>query len=156
MKIELLSLNDVYVMLGKLDPKITNHSWISITGSDYHSPLPDKPNILKVKFDDIYAQYYPRMMLFDAKIAERIIDFAEGISGNHLIIHCFAGISRSGAVGEVLNSYLNQDLTVNQLDYDRFIKKYGKKIYPNRMVKNILLQTLRERQTQRDFNHENG
>jgi len=50
-----------------------------------------------------------------------------------LIVHCSAGISRSGAVGTFVNQYLN-------LDTQKFCFKYSKLIYPNKYILDTLFK----------------
>lgn len=57
----------------------------------------------------------------------------------YINIHCTAGISRSGAVGTVLNEYFNKFITNNERDYE-WMYLYGSEqnLIPNPYVMNIL------------------
>ena len=69
----------------------------------------------------------------------KIFEFIKTIpNDSEIYINCAAGISRSGAVGFVLNEYFNQD---NYEHYERF-KKVNMQIQPNPMVKRILHETI--------------
>lgn len=74
----------------------------------------------------------PGLNLMNFKQAEDIkfavdADIEEGII--HIIVHCYAGISRSGAVGCVIARYLNGD--------DTYLWKQGG-ISPNRFVYRLM------------------
>ena len=58
-----------------------------------------------------------------------------------LLVHCTAGISRSGAVGEVLNWYFNRYLEDNAED-DADFTYNNRQILPNSIVRRIMLQKL--------------
>lgn len=117
---------------------------ISIYSSGDTSPFIDRFNILKLNFDDIV---YPEVLsekelneviLFDEDMAKQIVEFAQKMNPNKLcFIHCDAGISRSGAVGYVLNEYFNKKLENNETDFN-FFKNENKHILPNDLVVKIL------------------
>lgn len=54
-----------------------------------------------------------------------------------LLVHCTAGVSRTGAVGEFLNWYYNRHLEDNQADFDYFVK-HNPQIISNVWVKQKL------------------
>ena len=60
-----------------------------------------------------------------------------------LLVHCTAGISRSGAVGEVLNWYFNRYLETNTADDEDFVEN-NRQILPNTIVRRIMLEVLAE------------
>ena len=60
-----------------------------------------------------------------------------------LLVHCTAGISRSGAVGEVLNWYFNRYLERNTQDDEDFTQN-NHQIMPNFIVRRIMLEELAE------------
>jgi predicted protein tyrosine phosphatase len=66
--------------------------------------------------------------------AQQIVEFVKKIVKSKreipLIVHCTAGISRSGAVGEVINDYL-------KFDYKQF-KRDNPQVQPNCYVKKTL------------------
>jgi len=104
--------------------------------------------ILNVFFDDITDKDLGKMgghILFDRLIACQIISFIDTLKAayiNTLLIHCDAGISRSGAVGVFACRYLglnedkfrslNTNIQPNQYVYDLLYQESGmKKAYEN-------------------------
>jgi predicted protein tyrosine phosphatase len=75
-------------------------------------------------------------------MAEKIMRFVDD-GKLSLLVHCTAGISRSGAVGEVLNWYFNRYLENNTADDEDFVRN-NRKIQPNTIVRRIMLQALEE------------
>ncbi|MBQ1971250.1 MAG: dual specificity protein phosphatase family protein, partial [Treponema sp.] len=55
-----------------------------------------------------------------------------------IYVNCAAGISRSGAVGYVLNLYFNKFLENNEHDYKLF-NQNNSQIQPNPYVKSLLM-----------------
>ena len=102
----------------------------------------DGPNILKLRFDDAVADPDDTLVLFDAEIAETIVRFVRNIDpGRLLFVNCGAGISRSGAVGEVLNDYFNKYLERNEPD-DEYFRRMNRQIQGNPLVRKILREAL--------------
>ena len=60
------------------------------------------------------------------------------------MIHCNAGISRSGAVGEVLNWYFNSHIQQNPEDFQTFYSVHPQ-IVPNSHIKTVLFRYLEEK-----------
>lgn len=91
---------------------------------------------LSVKFADLTLEerkQYPDSKLFGENDARLIIDFIDSINKldiPELIIHCAAGISRSGAVGLWACRYL-------ELDEKQF-RENNKRILPNTHVLDVL------------------
>ena len=79
------------------------------------------------------------VFLFDSGHATRIIDFAQAMADKAelMIIHCGAGISRSGAVGTWLNEFYGND-------YLTFRRKHSF-IMPNYHVLEVLRDAHRRR-----------
>ena len=126
-------------------------NFISIFSSKDHSPLPDQPNILKLEFDDITETDIPQthadgspLILFDRGHAEKIVRFILAADRRKILaVHCDAGISRSGAVGEQLNEYFNRIIEDNPGDHAKFFEE-NDDIIPNRRVAGILHEVLEE------------
>lgn len=123
----------------------------------------DGPNILKLQFDDVVEDPAHRqilfdgqtfssddlieglgfsLVLFDERLADEIVKFIQGIDRDGvLFVNCGAGISRSGAVGEVLNDYFNKYLERNELD-DEYFRRMNRQIQGNPLVRRILREVL--------------
>lgn len=138
---EMLILNEIY-------PK----NWISIRDVGYehlYKNIDDfGKNVLKIEFDDItyydethnllhpfYARAKQKRQLIHFGIvhALNIIEFAEKIfeSDEELNIHCWAGMSRSQAVGYALNTYFNLYKTQNYKDFTRNVLKFNDRFKAN-------------------------
>ena len=101
----------------------------------------DSKRVLHLLFDDVTESEKgnPAVILFDKEHANKIFEFIKTIPNDvEIFINCAAGISRSGAVGTVLNEYFNQN---NKEDYQYFYK-VNSQIMPNPMVKRILFETI--------------
>jgi len=75
----------------------------------------------------------PGTKLFDENDAKKIIDFINKINNDiygTLVIHCDAGISRSGAVGLFICRYLELD--------ERKFRKMNSYIHPNQYILEVL------------------
>lgn len=102
-------------------------------------------HILKLCFDDATTDPDGTLILFDESIARRIAEFIKRIdTGRTLYINCAAGISRSGAVGEVLNDYFNRYREINEQDFVYF-RTYNRQICGNPLVRRILREVLWEK-----------
>lgn len=99
----------------------------------------DHPDLLVLHFDDVDAGENA-MTEADAR---RIVDFIRR-GERPIIVHCSAGISRSGAVGSVLNWYFNRFLEDNAADYREFELRHPDLI-PNAHVRKLLLDELGRR-----------
>lgn len=131
------------------DPEIINeYNIISIYSWYCESPIKeDRYNILKLEFDDITErelQQYPKgYKLFSEADAERIKDFADSRLDpeKKLIVHCDAGISRSGAVGFCLNDYLNNYIESHYRHLASFLRD-NPHIVPNPYISRVLNKVL--------------
>ena len=122
------------------------NNFISIRHSaeaDSNCAIPaDGDNILKLRFDDAVDDPDHTLILFDAELADEIIRFIRRIDTSRMLfINCGAGVSRSGAVGEVLNDYFNRYLEFNALD-DEYFRRLNPQILPNPLVRRILRDAL--------------
>ena len=97
----------------------------------------DADNLLILYFDDV-DEGFPHAMTPEQ--AKQIVDFISIEDNRPIIVHCTAGISRSGAVGEVLNWYFNR-FEANDLDYRKFEIMHPD-IVPNAHVRRLLLTEL--------------
>lgn len=103
------------------------------------------PNLLSMVFDDEWDPSYAAydfIRLFKAEDAARIVRFV-GDGRMSLIVHCTAGISRSGAVGFALDWYFNQHAHKNPAHHD-FFAKSNPQIRPNPLVLEVMMNYLKE------------
>ena len=103
--------------------------------------------MLTLTFDDICNEPETpedpgNAVLFNETIAQQIMRFVDD-GELPLLVHCTAGISRSGAVGEVLNWYFNRYLERNTQDDEDFTQN-NRQIQPNTIVRRIMLKVLAE------------
>ena len=122
------------------------NNFISIRHSAEKAPdcaVPvDGGNILKLRFDDAVEDPGRTLVLFDAATAGEIVRFVRGIDTSRLLfVNCGAGVSRSGAVGEVLNDYFNKYLEFNAPD-DEYFRRLNPQIQGNPLVRRILRDAL--------------
>ncbi len=103
--------------------------------------------VLRVKFSDVCqretnAGIGKTGLVFnpiDTKTVKEILDFIEEYKGQEFIIHCAAGVSRSGAVAMFLHLMYGYDLKENYYSLSeanpfvlgRLIFEYKKKQYKN-------------------------
>ena len=109
--------------------------------------LLNHPHLLTLTFDDICSEPETledlgNAVLFNETMAEQIMRFVDD-GKLPLLVHCTAGISRSGAVGEVLNWYFNRYLETNTADDEDF-ELNNRQIQPNTIVRRIMLKVLQE------------
>ena len=124
-----------------------NSSW----GIDDTPPFSEEylnhPHLLILTFDDICnepetPENLGNAILFNEDMAHAIMRFVDDRQ-LPLLVHCTAGISRSGAVGEVLNWYFNRYLESNTADDEDFTLN-NRQIQPNTIVRRIMLKVLAE------------
>lgn len=130
---------------------IQNKWIISIYSKDSTSPLPDRFNILKLQFDDVserdlggWNSISDNTIFFDEDQAKQIHKFIASIpmdSDKIFYIHCDAGVSRSGAVGYMLNEWFNKFMTINKEDQS-FFQQNNSHIMPNPLVVRLLKREL--------------
>ena len=112
-------------------------------GCEYPHPFltEDSKRVCRLLFDDVTEteKDNPCIRLFDETHANKIFEFIKTIpNDSEIYINCAAGISRSGAVGFVLNEYFNH----NDFEHYELFKKVNMQIKPNPMVKRILHETI--------------
>lgn len=106
--------------------------YISILDPDnINSILPDNSNYKTFWFYD-FEEKIGNYKIFNDDIAKEIIDFIlSNKDKSKCVIHCTMGISRSGAVGEFINSILGSES-------DEIFQKRNPNIFPNILVLTIL------------------
>lgn len=122
------------------------HNFITIRNSDVddeNCAVPvSGPNILKLQFDDVLSASEPGLVPFTPEMAQRIAAFAGALDrSRELFVNCAAGISRSGAVGEVLDEYFNCCLENNELDH-LYFSRFSSQIQGNSLVRSLLRRAL--------------
>ena len=85
----------------------------------------NRSNILRVTFMDIDKCINNSDVVFNTKIAEKVVHFCNKYKNTNIYfyIHCTAGISRSAGLGAAISKYYNND--------DSWFFKYK---VPNRLV----------------------
>lgn len=137
MKINIFSYNNAESFFTKNESYRKN--WISIRdiGFEYLYKKMDElcENIHIIKFDDVTEfnikhdllhPFYKRelkkrdLITFNSKMARDIINFTNKLNNKDILnIHCWAGKSRSQAIGYCLNQYYNLFLDNNEEDFIR-------------------------------------
>ena len=112
-------------------PPISNRKGLIIYFDDATLDDIGKPDIVKI---------------FDRKQALCIFESVEDAfkSGKErILVHCGAGISRSSAISQVLNNFVNIILSENEADWE-YNAKYGFEIppIPNQHVKSVMRDVL--------------
>ena len=124
-----------------------NSSWGFDDTPPFSEDLLNHPHLLTLTFDDICnepetLEDLGNAILFNEDMAHAIMRFVDDWKIS-LLVHCTAGISRSGAVGEVLNWYFNRYLESNTADDEDFVQN-NRQIMPNTIVRRIMLKVLAE------------
>lgn len=139
--------------------KNNTKNWISIRDIGYEYLYKDLDNhsinILTLFFDDLtkyqikYNLVHPiykesltirEPLYFNRNHAQQIIDFSNDVFNynEELNIHCYAGRSRSQAIGYVLNNYFNLFVKKNIDDYLFNLNRSLQRFMPNSDVLKIL------------------
>ena len=127
-------------MFAAKDEFFKNNNFISIGEQEgYEGVSANGPNILKLVFDDA-SPSEAGLILFSPEQARSIKKFVDTIDKSKaLYVNCFAGISRSGAVGTVDNDYgksYQNDCKKNE-DWDLFFQR-NPQILPNAYVMRVM------------------
>lgn len=155
MKIFVVPRNYIEKQIDK-NPNWIQGKWIiSIFSKDSFSPISnDRFNVLKLEFDDVAERDLEvgwnifesshEMIFFNEGHAKSIHKFIKDIpadSNKQLFVHCDAGVSRSGAVGYILNEWFNKYLDHNEVD-NSFFQTNNSHIMPNPLVVRLLKNEL--------------
>ena len=120
-------------------------SIVSSNGDDTEPPFSQEalasPNLLCMVFDDVIEDADEQFVKFSEADAKAILDFICDDS-MPVIVHCSAGIARSGAVGEALDAYFNCFRTRNDEDHQYFLRHYQQRLRPNSLVKRLLMREI--------------
>lgn len=106
--------------------------YISILDPDNpNNFFPDSDNYKTLWFYDL-EEPVGNYKIFDEDLAKETLDFILNNKDKKMcVVHCSAGVARSGAVGEFVNDILGTD------DWSTF-KKRNPAILPNTLVKTLL------------------
>jgi predicted protein tyrosine phosphatase len=147
MKIKVVSRHFVEKQMNSNPNWIQNKWIISIYSNNSISPLPNRFNILKLQFDDVserdldsWNSAIDNTIFFNEDQAKQIHEFISSIPANSekiFYVHCDAGVSRSGAVGYILNEWFNKFITTNKEDQS-FFQINNSHIMPNPLVVRLL------------------
>ena len=118
-----------------------NNYFITIGEREGYEGVPTQfngDNILRLVFDDVTDEYLSSLRKFTKEDAVKIKNFADKMDTSKLLyVNCYAGISRSGAVGDALNIYLNR--YIEQSDDYRWFFDNNLGIQPNSLVHRLLM-----------------
>ena len=130
------------------DRLLESYRIISINSSRGDDSLPpfsernrNHRNLLCLTFDDVCNEPDGGdCICFSIRQAEAVMRFADDGS-TPMLIHCTAGISRSGAVGEILDWYFNRFIMENPADH-LFFTQNNRQILANPLVRRVFLDYL--------------
>ena len=80
-------------------------------------------NVLVLRFDDVEDStpfIFQGTRFMSEADAEAIAAFVESPDPRPIVVHCTAGISRSGAIGGCLNEYFNKKLALDEAAHQAF------------------------------------
>jgi predicted protein tyrosine phosphatase len=160
MKINIFSYKDAEVMITRNNSYRNN--WISIRdiGFEYLYNKMDElcDNVLILKFDDVtnfdvkhnlLHPFYQRIsekrnfVHFNEEMAIKILKFTNKLNKNDTLnIHCWAGKSRSQAIGYCLNQYYNLFMDNNEEDFIRNLQNSIDGFVGNSDVIKVMSKTL--------------
>lgn len=111
---------------------------ISIFSDERETPNPPKfsfpKSIVQINFHDIDAPE-GNLILCEEKHVAAALEFARGVRGEPLLIHCAAGVCRSTAMGFLVMLDALKDVSDNPAeDAIKYIKLVRPMAYPNRHV----------------------
>lgn len=154
MKIKIFDLDTAE----RVQDVFSNAHWISITDVDYPKAKISAENKLCLSFDDVtpynvenslihpyYKEVFKKRepIFFSRKMAFDIIYFINSMKSfeDELCIHCFAGKSRSVAIGAVVNTVINTvpEFSRDGRHFKEFIEDYCHDTGLNYHVYNTLM-----------------
>ena len=150
MKIRVLPRNFFEKIRGiaEEDRLLENYRIISIHSSRGEDSIPpfsgrnrNHRNLLCLTFDDVcHEQDKGDCVCFSVRQTEAVMRFADDGS-MPMLIHCTAGISRSGAIGEILDWYFNRYIAESPADH-LFFMENNRRIFANTLVRKRFLDYL--------------
>jgi len=134
-KVFVLSRKEFENEIPKLSTQDIQLAFISIHDPGKPRIVEDAPNILNLWFHDAEDSPDGDLTLFSDEMATKIANFVKNNQNSNIwMVHCTAGISRSGAVGETLAEFLG-------IPYKEF-KRTNPRVQPNILVKKLLGEKL--------------
>lgn len=134
----------------KEEELFTDHRIISINSVRPHEDPPfsphywDLPNVLILRFDDVDDPELDKgYTFFNSLHTDAIANFVEVPDPRPIIIHCTAGVSRSGAVGLALNEYYNNRAGETNETYHLAFSRNNPQVRANYHVLKLLWQRLK-------------
>lgn len=116
------------------------HALISITdpweGEARLRPYSTRRHLLRLTFDDVREREEASDTVFDEALARTVADFVVALPSElRLVVHCFAGVSRSaGMVAGIAESF----------DDHEVVKACNLRYMPNRLVRQLTLSALQD------------
>ena len=110
-------------------------------------------NVLNIECYDIDREFEKdgkKYLPFNTEQAKQVIDFIEVNKNKNYIIHCHAGISRSGAIGQFITDFYGWS------DKSTFRYQYGNRIIPNTEITKKLKEEWIRRFSKLDVNEYNN
>jgi predicted protein tyrosine phosphatase len=146
MKVLILSYADFNQYVSIIGTDYPDKIFISILDSEGWFSKPQNiigDNTLTIQCDDVFKSGEPsptnpttNTRAFDKDDAKKIIDLLQKYpEASECVVHCAAGISRSGAVGEFVNDWY-------KADYYEFAHN-NPKIHPNGLILRTLKRLMR-------------
>ena len=84
-------------------------------------PMDGWKDVMKLEFDDVVSfTPQPKLVPFDAKMADELLSFMESHMGEEFVVHCDAGMSRSVAVACFLRDHYDYDVEIYSIDTDKY------------------------------------
>jgi predicted protein tyrosine phosphatase len=122
-----------------IDTKCSNICVLEFDDVTYYNV---EHNLIHPYFNDI--RKVRNFQHFNEEFANKIFNFAKQIfdADEELNIHCYAGKSRSQAIGYVLNQYFNLYLESNLIDFERNIKVNNHKFMGNSDVIKVMNEVM--------------
>jgi predicted protein tyrosine phosphatase len=146
MHISILSREQMADLIGKHKRMpgslLKKYKIISIFDNDGPLFKEESENLLSLDFHDVTPGWgYGGYRLFNKEQARLVVDFLCRLEpDDNLIVHCRAGISRSGAVGTFAAMLHGESLEL--------LNRRHPTIYPNEWVLDLLAEAYREKQAE--------
>lgn len=96
-------------------------------GAQYRFPVQHK-RMLELRFDDVEQDMGPGYAMFDYILASKVLSFVKECGNEDILVHCYAGKSRSAAIAKYLHEHRGYflDLSYPCLGHTQ---AYNKEVY---------------------------